>query len=104
MVSSDTRMQNFIRNYQLYQKGDATEEIPNETPQEIQQENVPQPDSLAAPILVPVPVLKDTIAPVKEVSTEQKEALPKKEEIVPNQDTIQKKEEILKKEDIIEVQ
>jgi hypothetical protein len=95
-------MQNFIRSYQLYQRGDAVEEIPNEPDQEIQQENIQQQDSLVVPI--PIPVLEDSIAPAKEVSPEMKEGLPKREEIVPNQDTIPKREEILKKEDIIEVQ
>jgi hypothetical protein len=53
MVSSDSRIQNFIRNYQRYQKGEATQEMPDEIPtdQNQQQEIKENPDNPEQPVI-----------------------------------------------------
>jgi hypothetical protein len=76
MVSSDSRMQNFIRNYNRFQKGEETQEIPDDIPDDAipkeelndQNENNDQ------------PVIDQQSEPEKKEATEEEQK--KKEEVI----------------------
>jgi hypothetical protein len=68
MVSSDSRMRNFFRNYQRYQKGEATQDIPGDvTPTENQ-----QPEAKEQPNAEQSPATEQQNVPQKEKEEDSK--------------------------------